>query len=51
MRVLTTDGYTLYVPLTRLHITASGKLYFGAKAAGNNHLMVVAEILSYESIN
>ena len=51
MQVLTTDGYTLYVPLARLHITASGKLYFGFKAAGNNHLMVVAEVLSYESIN
>ena len=51
MQVLTTDGYTWYVPLTRLHITASGKLYFGVEVAGNNHLMVVAEILSYESIN
>ena len=51
MRVLTTDGYACYVPLTRLHVTASGKLYFGVKAAGSNHLMVVAEILSYESIN
>lgn len=51
MQVLTTDGYTWYVPLTRLHITASGKLYFGVKVAGNNHLMVVAEVLSYESIN
>lgn len=51
MRVLTTDGYTWYVPLARLHITASGKLYFGVKVVGNNHLMVVAEVLSYESIN
>lgn len=51
MQVLTTDGYTCCVPLTRLHVTASGKLYFGIKAAGSNHLMVVAEILSYESIN
>ena len=51
MQVLTTDGYTWCVPLTRLHITASGKLYFGVKVAGSNHLMVVAEILSYESIN
>lgn len=51
MRVLTTDGYTWYVPLTSLYVTAGGKLYFGVKAAGNNHLMVVAEILSYESIN
>lgn len=51
MQVLTTDGYTWYVPLTRPHVTASGKLYFGVKIAGNNHLMVVAEILSYESIN
>lgn len=51
MRVLTTDGYTWYVPLARLHVTASGKLYFGVKAAGNNHLMVVEEVLSYESIN
>ena len=51
MQVLTTDGYTWYVSLTRLHVTASGKLYFGVKVAGSNHLMVVAEILSYESIN
>lgn len=49
MQVLTTDGYTWYVPLTRLHVTASGKLYFGVKAAGSNHLTVVAEIRSYES--
>lgn len=51
MRVLTTDGYAWCVPLTRLHVTASGRLYFGVEAAGNNHLMVVAEILSYESAN
>lgn len=51
MRVLTTDGYAWYVPLARLHVTAGGKLYFGVNAAGNNHLMVVEEILSYESIN
>ena len=51
MQALTTEGYTWYVPLTRLHVTASGKLYFGVEAAGNNHLTVVAEVLSYESIN
>lgn len=51
MIVLTTDGYAWYVPLTRLHVTAGGKLYFGVKAAGSNHLMVVAEVLSYESSN
>lgn len=51
MRVLTTDGYTWCVPLTRLHVTVSGKLYFGVNAAGNNHLMVVEEVLNYESIN
>ena len=51
MRVLTTDGYAWYVPLTRLHVTASGKLYFGVEAAGSNHLMIVEEVLSYESIN
>jgi hypothetical protein len=51
MQVLTTDGHTWYVPLTRLHITASGKLYFGVKSKGNNHLMLVEEILSYESSN
>lgn len=51
MQVLTTDGYTWYVPLACRHVTAGGRLYFGVNAAGNNHLIVVAEILSYESIN
>ena len=45
MEVLTTDGYTWFVPLARLYITASGKLYFGVKAGNSNHLYLVEEIL------
>lgn len=45
MEVLTTDGHTWFVPLAKLHITASGKLYFGVKAGNSNHLYLVEEIL------